>query len=240
MIDKRALVGETDTMKFRVLIVAMVMLFPGCLEDLQEEISEQVDIGTVTDVGYTNISLNIFTGESPENATANYTVRIMLNHSAAPLHADNMQKHVLAGNYDMTHFHRIIDDFMIQGGDFENHDGTGGFAADWYGYCNGQAASNQSDCAENSWTVPDEADNGLQHLSCTISMAKTSSPNTGGSQFFLIPDDIDHHSWLDGQHTVFGEITDGCEHVTAISEVQTGDSDRPVVPVVVLSATVIE
>ena len=64
MIDKRALVREIDTMKFRVLIVAMVMLFPGCLEDLQEEISEQVDIGTVPDVGYTKIRRNIFTGES--------------------------------------------------------------------------------------------------------------------------------------------------------------------------------
>ena len=45
-----------------------------------------------------------------------------------------------------------------------------------------------------------------------ISMAKTSQPNTAGSQFFLMPDDIDHHAWLDGVHTVFGEITDGCEH----------------------------
>ena len=96
-------------MRFRVLIVAMVMLFPGCLEDLQEETTEQVDTGTVVDGGYSNISMNIFLGESPENATANYTVRIMLNHSAAPLHADNMEKHVRAGNYNMTHFHRIID-----------------------------------------------------------------------------------------------------------------------------------
>jgi cyclophilin family peptidyl-prolyl cis-trans isomerase len=73
-----------------------------------------------------------------------------------------------------------------------------------------------------------------------ISMAKTSNANTGGSQFFLMPDDINHHSHLDGVHTVFGEITEGCEHVTTISEVDTQSNDRPVVPVMILSATVIE
>ena len=156
------------------------------------------------------------------------------------MHADNMLKHVTAGNYNMTHYHRIIDDFMVQGGDFEKNDGNGGYAADWYGYCNGQAMANASNCANNEWTVPDEADNGLQHRSCMISMAKTSQPNTAGSQFFLMPDDIDHHAWLDGVHTVFGEITDGCEHVTTISEVETGSNDRPVVPVIITSATVVE
>jgi cyclophilin family peptidyl-prolyl cis-trans isomerase len=57
-------------------------------------------------------------------------------------------------------------------------------------------------------------------------MAKTSPPNTGGSQFFLIPEDSepDH---LDGIHTVFGEIVSGCNHVTAISEVPTTGSQNP-------------
>ena len=70
-------------------------------------------------------------------------------------------------------------------------------------------------------------------------MAKTSAPHTGGSQFFLIPSDSTP-TWLDGVHTVFGEITDGCEHVTTISEVETGSNDRPVVPVIITSATVVE
>ena len=240
MVHKVKFLGEIDNMKFRVIFMALVMLFPGCLEDLQGEISEQGESGNLGDGVYSNISMEIIHGESLENATANFTIRIMLDHSAAPIHAENMQKHVVAGNYDMTHFHRIIDDFMIQGGDFENHDGTGGYAADWYGYCNGQVMANQTNCTENSWTIPDEADNGLQHFSCMISMAKTSNANTGGSQFFLMPDDINHHSHLDGVHTVFGEITEGCEHVTTISEVDTQSNDRPVVPVMILSATVIE
>lgn len=229
-----------DNMKLKVVLLALVVLFPGCLEDPQEEPTQQDESGYAVSGGSTNISMEIIHGESVENATAQYTIRIMVNHSAAPMHADNMLKHVAAGNYNMTHYHRIIDDFMVQGGDFENNDGTGGYAADWYGYCNGQAMANASDCANNEWTVPDEADNGLQHRSCMISMAKTSQPNTAGSQFFLMPDDINHHSWLDGVHTVFGEITEGCEHVTTISEVATDSNDRPVVPVIITSAVVVE
>jgi len=240
MVHKETTGGSTDTMKLRVVLLALVVLFPGCLEDTQEESSQPGESDYAENGRYTNISMEIIHGENVENATAQYTIRIMLNHAAAPMHADNMLKHVTAGNYNMTHYHRIIDDFMVQGGDFEKNDGTGGYAADWYGYCNGQAMANASNCANNEWTVPDEADNGLQHRSCMISMAKTSQPNTAGSQFFLMPDDIDHHAWLDGVHTVFGEITDGCEHVTTISEVETDSEDRPVVPVIITSATVVE
>ena len=240
MVHKGTSAGLGDNMKLKVVLLVLVVLFPGCLEDTQEEPSEQGENGFVGVGGYTNISMEIIHGESVENAVAQYTIRIMLNHTAAPMHADNMHKHVAAGNYDMTQYHRIIDDFMVQGGDFENNDGTGGYAADWYGYCNGQAMADASNCANNERTVPDEADNGLQHRSCMVSMAKTSQPNTAGSQFFLMPDDIDHHSWLDGVHTVFGEITDGCEHVTAISEVETDSDDRPVVPVIITSAIVVE
>ncbi|MAP78308.1 MAG: hypothetical protein CL980_00115 [Euryarchaeota archaeon] len=240
MVHKETTGGLVDTMKLRVVLLALVVLFPGCLEDTQEESSQPGESDYAENGRYTNISMEIIHGENVENATAQYTIRIMLNHSAAPMHADNMLKHVTAGNYNMTHYHRIIDDFMVQGGDFEKNDGSGGYAADWYGYCNGQAMANASNCANNEWTVPDEADNGLQHRSCMISMAKTSQPNTAGSQFFLMPDDIDHHAWLDGVHTVFGEITDGCEHVTTISEVETDSDDRPVVPVIITSATVVE
>ena len=67
-------------------------------------------------------------------------------------------------------------------------------------------------------------------------MAKTSSPHTGGSQFFLIPEDSTP-SHLDGVHTVFGKITSGCEHVTAISQVPTGQGDVPLNDVTIESAT---
>ena len=226
-------------MNLRVFFLTMVLLLPGCLEDLQDGSSQQGERGLFGEGVYSNITLHILHGEDVENATANHTIQIMLNHSAAPVHAENMVNHVMAGNYDRTHFHRVIDNFMIQGGDFERHDGTGGHASSWYGYCNGEAMASQANCAETSWTIPDEADNGLQHVACTISMAKTSAPDTGGSQFFLMPDDITHHDFLDGVHTVFGEITQGCEHVTTVSEVDTHANDRPVVPIMVWNATVV-
>ncbi|NDB64072.1 MAG: peptidylprolyl isomerase [Euryarchaeota archaeon] len=165
-------------------------------------------------------------------------IDILLYPELAPSHVSSFVKHVSDGAYDQTIFHRIIDDFMIQGGDFENSDGTGGYAASFYGYCNGDQESNAAACSYTQYTLPDEADNGLKHEPCTISMAKTSSPNTGGSQFFLIPEDSTP-SWLDGQHTVFGTIVSGCEAVTSISEVPTGSNDRPTNPVNLESAVLL-
>jgi len=230
-------IGKNDIMDIKVIIAIIIVLIPGCLDNYGSTAEDDFNGEWAYDGAYSDITLNIYHGENLENATANYTIKIRLNHAAAPIHSDNMYKHVMAGNYDMTSFHRVIDNFMIQGGDFENHDGSGGYAADWYGYCNGQSASNQSDCDQSKWTMPDEANNGLDHNPCVISMAKTSADNSGGSQFFIIPEDS-KPSHLDGVHTVFGEITEGCEHITTISEVATGASDRPIVPVVIYSATV--
>ncbi len=162
------------------------------------------------------VDLNISWTENGVSKTG--TVSLELYANASPAHAENFKQLVLQGKYDGTKFHRIIDDFMIQGGDFTNGDGTGGHAIIWDGYCNGQAMENSADCASTGWTLGDEADNGYVHDPCTISMAKTSSPHTGGSQFFLIPEDSTP-SHLNGVHTVFGTITSGCEHVTAISQV---------------------
>ena len=172
-------------------------------------------------------------------------ITISLDPSSAPVHVENLHLHAVEGNYDNTQFHRIIDNFMIQGGDFELGNGAGGYAAKWYGYCDGVAMDSSMDCSNGRlYTIPDEADNGLVHTPCTISMAKTENPNTGGSQFFLIPEDSTP-SWLDNVHTVFGDITDGCEHVTSISEVQTPNtnpedsrnSDEPYNPVTLVSVT---
>ena len=65
-------------------------------------------------------------------------------------------------------------------------------------------------------------------------MAKTSNPNTGGSQFFLIPEDSSPNH-LDGVHTVFGQIISGCENITSISEVPTGAMDQPIQNVTITS-----
>ena len=238
-----------------LILVLFTLSTPGCLEDGETDGGTFCGDGTIWDSNtskciiddnqeplYDGISsyvtMEIAHAENIDDATLTYTIEIELYHDLAPNHTDNFRKHAQQGNYDNVTFHRIIDDFMIQGGDFERHDGTGGYAVQWYGYCNGEAMEQASDCSsETLYTLPDEANNNLTHVPCMLSMAKTSQPNTGGSQFFIMPDDITQHTWLDGVHTVFGKVISGCEHVTTLSEVATEGNDRPVVPVIIVSAT---
>jgi len=221
-------------------LLILVCLAPGCIEK-EDSTNSNADDHALYDSNTSYVSMNIIHAESADNVTLTYTIEIELYHDLAPIHTDNMRSLAQSGMYDNVTFHRIIDNFMIQGGDFENNDGTGGYAAHWYGYCDGQYMSSSADCdSETLYTLPDEADNGLRHLPCMVSMAKTSQPNTGGSQFFIMPDDITEHDWLNGVHTVFGKVTSGCEHVTTLSEVETGAYDRPVIPVIITSATVSE
>ncbi len=168
----------------------------------------------------------------------NEVITIELNPDLAPIHVENFVLNAQEGNYDGTIFHRVINNFMIQGGDFINGDGTGGHAAKWYGYCNGEATESSSFCDEKSWSIPDEASNGLQHTAGALSMAKTGDPNTGGSQFFIVPSDS-NPSHLDGVHTVFGYVTDGMEHINSISDVptQSDPQDRPTNDVTLVSVT---
>ncbi len=154
----------------------------------------------------------------------------------APIHVDNFLQLTEGSYYDHVPFHRIIDGFMIQGGDFQNGDGTGGHAAQYYGY------GDPDD--PDTWTVPDEANNGLTHLPGVLSMAKTSLPNSGGSQFFFVDQDS-FPSHLNGVHTVFGRaavgvkdavVVTGLDMVDELSQVYTDSSDRPLLAVTIESA----
>ena len=171
-----------------------------------------------SDFGY--IALEI---SEMQNGTMTHVgnITLRLNHSAAPIHASNFALLSEMGCYDNVSFHRVIQGFVIQAGDITTGDGTGGHAASWQGYCNGAATASQSSCSETDWTIGDEADNGLNHEPYVLSMAKTSNPDTGGSQFFIVsPGSTPSH--LDGVHTVFGSVHSGFSTVDYIDAVQTG------------------
>ena len=211
-----------------ILVIGMSLVSLKVIPEYFAEEQQQFDYEATLTVSYTPVGV--------QNAIT-VDIVIGLDAEAAPIHVDNFVKLAERGEYNNVIFHRIIDDFMIQGGDFQNEDGTGGYAAEFYGYCDRNEQSNPCNY-ETQYTVPDEADNGLVHDSCTISMAKTNNPNTGGSQFFLIPEDSEP-SHLDGIHTVFGTITSGCSHVTSISEVPTDNNNKPYNDVTIISVDIL-
>jgi cyclophilin family peptidyl-prolyl cis-trans isomerase len=133
-------------------------------------------------------------------------IAIELHDADAPKTVENFRKLAGEGFYDGVIFHRVIPDFMIQGGD-PTGTGSGG-----PGY--------QFEDESNDHTVSRGA----------LAMANA-GPNTNGSQFFIVT--ADACDWLNGKHTVFGQVTNGMDVADAISQVATGPGDRPSEDVVI-------
>jgi peptidylprolyl isomerase len=157
------------------------------------------------------------------------TFELELFEDQMPITVGNFIKLAEEGYYDGTKFHRIIDGFMIQGGDPNTKgDNTASYGTGGPGY-----------------TIQDEfvkADN-LSNVRGTISMANTGQPNSGGSQFFIntvdnLGLDFDKEP-LTSKHPVFGHVISGMDVVDAISSVETGARDLPVEPVVIQALTIV-
>lgn len=146
-------------------------------------------------------------------------ITVKLFADEAPETVKNFVELSKAGKYDGTPFHRVINDFMIQTGDFENKNGTGGHTYKGPGT-----------------VLPDELDPSLHHNKGTLSMANR-GPNTGASQFFIVQKE-DGTPWLDGMHAIFGEVTDGMDVVDAIAGVETKGADQPVEDILIESIAV--
>ena len=129
-----------------------------------------------------------------------------------PVTAGNFAKLVQQGFYDNTIFHRVIDGFMIQGGDPKGT-GTGG----------------------PGYTIRDEFTANNRNVRGTIAMANA-GPDTGGSQFFI---NLVDNSHLNTKHPVFGKVVEGMDVVDKIGKVRTDSNDRPVTPVKILKATIL-
>ena len=119
--------------------------------------------------------------------------------------------------YDGVIFHRVIKNFMLQGGD---PDGTG---------MGGPGYSIKGEFTNNDFK------NDLKHTAGVLSMARTMIPDSAGSQFFIMHKDAPH---LDGEYAAFGKIIEGMDVVNAIAETKTGFSDRPVKDQVMKTVTV--
>src|ERR1700758_1855972 len=135
--------------------------------------------------------------------TTHGTIAIELFDEDAPKTVENFRKLAADGFYDGIIFHRVIPNFMIQGG-CPQGTGTGG----------------------PGYKFEDEFN---QHKVVRGALAMANAgPNTNGSQFFIVTTDA--APWLDGKHTVFGRVTAGMDTVDSIERVETGRNDRPLDP----------
>lgn len=142
------------------------------------------------------------------------TFKLELFEDKMPITTKNFIDLAEKGFYDNTKFHRVIEGFMVQGGDPLSKDssmkarwGTGG----------------------PGYKIKDEFAKGLSNTRGTIAMANA-GPNTGGSQFFV---NVVDNTFLDGKHPVFGKVVEGMDVVDEIVAVQTDSQDKPIEDVVV-------
>jgi len=140
------------------------------------------------------------------------TFEIELFTEKAPITTKNFIDLTEKGFYNGLIFHRVIPNFMIQGGDPEGR-GTGG----------------------PGYEIKDEFHPDLKHDSEGILSMANSGPNTGGSQFFIT---LAQTSWLDNKHAVFGKVTKGMDVVKEIGAVETGANDKPVEDVIINKITI--
>lgn len=157
-------------------------------------LKDGVDYKVMLQTSLGNITIDLFEKESPK--TVNNFVSLAKD-----------------GFYDGLTFHRIIKDFMIQGGDPVGN-GTGG----------------------PGYKFEDEF-NDIKLVKGSLAMANA-GPNTNGSQFFIVT--TESTPWLDGRHTNFGQVIEGMEVVNKISLVATGENDKPLTPVTIDKVEILE
>jgi peptidylprolyl isomerase len=194
---------RTGTLLFMLLLVCIVSITGCANQTLQVQKTEQ---------NRTNQEVKPVTANHPVAVleTTMGTIKIELFNDTMPITSGNFEKLVRQGFYDGVVFHRVMPNFMIQGGD-PTGTGTGG----------------------PGYKIKDEFAAGNHNGRGTISMANA-GPNTGGSQFFI---NVVDNGYLDAKHPVFGKVVAGLDVADAISKVPTGAGNKPVTPVVIKKAT---
>jgi len=159
--------------------------------------------------------------------TSKGTIKLELDAGKAPATVANFLEYARSGHYDNTIFHRVIPGFMIQGG--------------------GMDSSMQQKPTRSP--IKNEADNGLNNVTGSIAMARTSDPNSATAQFFI---NVSDNAFLDFKsptpqgwgYAVFGRVTDGMDVVKSIEKVATGNKaghqDVPLEPVIITKVSIEE
>jgi len=147
------------------------------------------------------------------------TFKLELFESQMPITTKNFIDLAEKGYYDNSKFHRVIENFMVQGGDPLSKDDSK--KARW-------------GTGDPGYKIKDEFAKGLSNVRGTIAMANA-GPNTGGSQFFI---NVVDNTFLDGKHPVFGKVVGGMDVVEKIVAVQTDGQDRPADDVIVKKVTI--
>lgn len=145
-------------------------------------------------------------------------IKLELDSEAAPITVENFEELINEGFYDGLKFHRVVEGFMIQGGD-PSGDGTGG---------PGHSIKGEFD--SNGWQNP------VSHKRGVISMARSGNPNSAGSQFFICHGDA---TFLDGDYAAFGRVVDGMDVVDRIATAKTR-GETPKEPEVIESVKIVE
>lgn len=207
-------------MKKSLALFTLLGIFAACTESTTpEETTESTEVQ----------SNESFEEETPELIPMEYVIietnkgniSLELDPNKAPVTVANFMAYVDAGYYDNTVFHRVIDNFMVQGGGF-TPDGSKKQTRD---------------------PILLESDNGLKNDVGTIAMARTNAPNSATAQFFINLKNNDFLNFTPGNpgYSVFGKVTSGMDVVNEIRQVETsvkqGMADWPVEDVVMLKVT---
>lgn len=213
-------------LKLLVLILTVVFLGAGCAKKEESVFPKKDATPAPNPISVTEPETSMAT-TTPENnqektivtlQTSKGNIKLELFPQDAPKTVANFVKLAESDFYNNTTFHRVIPDFMIQGGDplsKDNNplnDGTGG----------------------PGYMFEDEI-NSRKIVRGALAMANA-GPNTNGSQFFIVTTDA--APWLDGKHTVFGQVLDGMDVVEAIVKAERDSNDRPIKNITISKVTV--
>ena len=182
------------------LILALTLAFTLLMAVAGDDEAVADDVFAEMETSMGKIKIQLFTDKAP-TTTQNFIDLATGKKTGKPF-------------YDGIIFHRVIPDFMLQGGD-PTGTGRGG----------------------PGYQIKDEFHPSLKHNVPGILSMANSGPNTGGSQFFIT---VKATPWLDGRHAIFGKVVEGMDVVLAISKVQTGPGDRPATDVVIKKVTIIK